>query len=139
MFSLIVDVTSIFISLFLTPYPSQTEILDKFVEIYFRPVRFPSISAKINERECKKKKHRKLCAKGNDVVTNVICTNQHLASTFSTNSRDVPVVASPPSFSRPAARAPRRAYSQAYPGLQLRVQFLHHSIRVVCRYGRAAV
>ena len=55
------------------------------------------------------------------------------------NSRDVPVVASPPSFSRPAARAPRRAYSQAYPGLQLRVLFLHHSISVVCRYGRAAI
>ena len=52
---------------------------------------------------------------------------------------DVPVVASPPSFSRPAARAPRRAYSQANPGLQLRVQFLHHPISVVCRYGRAAI
>ena len=49
---------------------------------------------------------------------------------------DVPVVTS---FSRPAAGAPRRAYSQANPGLQLRVQFLHHSIRVVCRYGRAAI
>ena len=32
---------------------------------------------------------------------------------------DVPVVASPPSSSRPAARAPQRAYSQANPGLQL--------------------
>ena len=52
---------------------------------------------------------------------------------------DVPVVASPPYFSHHAAKAPRRAYSQAYPGLQLRVQFLHHSIRVVCRYGRAAI
>ena len=52
---------------------------------------------------------------------------------------DVPVVASPPSFSRPALRAPRRAYSQAYLGLQLRVQFLHHSISVVCRYGPAAI
>ena len=52
---------------------------------------------------------------------------------------DVPVVASPPSFSRRAARVSRRAYSQAYPGLQLRVQFLHHSISVVCRYGRAAI
>ena len=31
----------------------------------------------------------------------------------SLHSVDVPVVASPPSFSRPAARAPRRAYSQA--------------------------
>ena len=55
------------------------------------------------------------------------------------NSRDVPVVASTPSFSRPAARAPRRAYTQANPGLQLRVQFLHHSISVACRYGRAAI
>ena len=44
---------------------------------------------------------------------------------------DVPVVTTSPSFSRRAARAPRRAYSQANPGLQLqlRVQFLHHSIR----------
>ena len=55
------------------------------------------------------------------------------------HSVDVPVVASPPSFSRHAARAPRRAYSQANPGLQLRVQFLHHSIKVACRYGRAAI
>ena len=52
---------------------------------------------------------------------------------------DVPVVPSLPSFSRPALRAPRRAYSQAYPGLQMRVQFLHHSISVVCRYGRDAI
>ena len=52
---------------------------------------------------------------------------------------DVPVVASPPSVSRPAARAPRRAYSQANPGLQLRIQFLHHSISVACRYGRASI
>ena len=42
---------------------------------------------------------------------------------FSNNSQitpllpvDVPVVASPPSFSHPAAKAPRRAYSQANPG-----------------------
>ena len=52
---------------------------------------------------------------------------------------DVPVVASPPYFSHHAAKAPRRAYSPANPGLQLRVQFLHHSIRVVCRYVRAAI
>ena len=52
---------------------------------------------------------------------------------------DVAVVASPPFFSRPAAGTPRRAYSQASPGLQLRVQFLHHSVSVVCRYGRAAI
>ena len=52
---------------------------------------------------------------------------------------EVPVVASPPSFSRPALRAPRRAYSQANPGLPRRVQFLHHSISVVCRYGRVAI
>ena len=32
------------------------------------------------------KKHRKICAKGNDVITNVICASQHFASTF---SRDV--------------------------------------------------
>ena len=41
--------------------------------------------------------------------------------------------------SRPATRAPRTAYSQAYPGLQLRVQFLHHSVRVVCRYGLVTI
>ena len=55
------------------------------------------------------------------------------------HSVEVTVVAISPSFSRPAARAPRRAYSQANQGLQLRVQFLHHSIRVVCRYGHAAI
>ena len=51
------------------------------------------------------------------------------------NSRDAPVAASPPSFSRPAARAPQIAYSQANPGLQMSVQFLHHSVRDVCPYG----
>ena len=35
-----------------------------------------------NERECKKK-HWKTCAKGNDIITNVISANQHFASTFS--------------------------------------------------------
>ena len=51
-------------------------------------------------------------AKGNDVITDVISAdNQHFASTFSMqilkfHARDV--VASSPSFSRPAARAPRR-------------------------------
>ena len=49
---------------------------------------------------------------------------------------DVPVVTS---FSSLSAGAPRRAYTQANPGLQLRVQFLPHSISVVFRYGRAAI
>ena len=51
---------------------------------------------------------------GNDIITNVISPNQHLASTFSIqilNSRDV--VASSPSLSCPDARAPCRACSQA--------------------------
>ena len=52
---------------------------------------------------------------------------------------DVPVVASPPSFSRPAAGTPQRAYMQANPGLQPSVQFLHHPISVICRYGRVAI
>ena len=43
-------------------------------------------------------------AKGNDVITNVISANKHLASTL---------VASSPSYSRHAARAPLRACSQA--------------------------
>ena len=34
---------------FLTPDPSQTEILGKFLEIYFWAVRFPPISAKRKE------------------------------------------------------------------------------------------
>ena len=83
-----------------------------------------------------------MCAKGKDVVTNVICVNQHFTSTFSMQIfkfQGRTCSCKPPSFSRAAARAPRRAYSQANPGLQLRVQFLHHSIRVVCLYGRAAI
>ena len=55
--------------------------------------------------------------------------NRNSVLKFNNNSQitplrpvDVPVVASPPSFSRPAARALRRANSQANPGLQLRGQ-----------------
>ena len=51
---------------------------------------------------------------GNDVITNVISANQRFTSTFSMQifkSKDD--VASSPSFSRPTARAPRRAYLQA--------------------------
>ena len=72
-----------------------------------RVVRFPPISANVS-------KHWKTRVKGNDDITNVISANQHFASTFwcrYSNSRDV--VTSFPSFSRPAARAPRRACSQA--------------------------
>ena len=36
----------------------------------------------VKEYECKKE-HRNICAKGNDVITNVIYTSQHFASTFS--------------------------------------------------------
>ena len=56
------------------------------------------------------KKHWKTHTKGNDIITNVISTNQHFSWLFRcrySNSRDV--VASSPSFSRSAARAPQRA------------------------------
>ena len=60
-------------------------------------------------------KHWKTHAKGNEIITTAISTNQHTASTFLMqklkNSRDF--IASSPSFSRSAARAPRRACSQA--------------------------
>ena len=55
-------------------------------------------------------KHWKTCAKGNGLIINVIPANQHFASTY-LFSRDVAL--SSPSLSRPAARAPRRACSQA--------------------------
>ena len=55
-------------------------------------------------------KHWKTRAKGNGLITNVISANQHFASTY-LFSRDVAPGSS--SFSRPAARAPRRACSQA--------------------------
>ena len=55
-------------------------------------------------------KHWKARAKGNGVIAYVISANQHFASTYSF-SRDV--ATSSPSFCRPAARAPRRACSQA--------------------------
>ena len=48
------------------------------------------------------------CAKGNDVITNVITANQHFRYS---NSGDV--VISSTSFSRTAARVPRRPCSQA--------------------------
>ena len=51
-----------------------------------------------------------------DVITNVISTNQHFASTFLMQifkiARCTAVVASSPSFSRPTARAPWSACSQ---------------------------
>ena len=78
-----VDVKSLFMSPFLTPDPSQTEVLGKFVDIYFWADRFPPISAKRKRVRMNKKKRRKICAKGNDVTTSVICANQHFASTFS--------------------------------------------------------
>ena len=113
---------------------------------------FPSgsrrLSCQISANQCEAetnanvKINRKIRAQGIDVITNVISANQHLASTFSMHifkfqRRTCSCKLS--YFSRPAARAPRRAYSQANPGLQMRVQFLHHSIRVVCRHGRTAI
>ena len=61
-----------------------------------------------NERDCKQT--LKTRAKGNGVITNVISANQHFASTYSSPGDET---ASSPSFCRPAARAPRRACSQA--------------------------
>ena len=60
-------------------------------------------------------KHRKSSAKGNDVINNVISANQHFASTFAMQifkfqRRSCKFSFFPPS---PAARAPRRACSQA--------------------------
>ena len=53
-------------------------------------------------------KHWKTHAKGNEIITTAISTNQHTASTFLMqilkNSRDF--IASSPSFSRPAAETP---------------------------------
>ena len=106
------------------------------------------LSCQISANQCEAetnanvKINRKIRTKGNDVITNVISANQHFASTFSMQifkfqRRTCRCKFS--YFSRPALRAPRKAYSQANPGLQLRVQFLHHSISVVCRYGRAAI
>ena len=60
---------------------------------------------------------------------------------FNNNSQITPLrgrtCSCKPSFLFPPRR--RRAYSQANQGLQLSVQFLHHSIRVVCCYGRATI
>ena len=55
--------------------------------------------------------HWETCAMGDDIITNVISTNQHFTSTFLmqiySNSRDV--IASSPFFSRPASRVSQRA------------------------------
>ena len=54
-------------------------------------------------------------AKGSDIISSVICANQHFASTFLmqiSNSRDV--VASSPSFSCPTVQVPKRACLQAH-------------------------
>ena len=59
-------------------------------------------------------KHWKTRAKGNDVITNVIFTNQHFAVTFLcrySNSRDI--LANFPSFSHLSVRVPQRAHLQA--------------------------
>ena len=74
--------TSLFMSLFLTPDPSQTEILGTFVEKHSELSDFHQSVRSVNECECKKK-HRKICAKGSDIITDVICASQHFASTFS--------------------------------------------------------
>ena len=77
--------------------------------------------------------HWETCAMGDDIITNVISTNQHFTSTFLmqiySNSRDV--IASSPFFSRPASRVSQRAclppkavidfkmlLQWSYPGLQ---------------------
>ena len=144
-FSLMVDITSLFMSLFQRHIQVKPKYWANLLKYISKLSDFRQSVRSVKERKCKKKKtkkHWKLCAKGNDVITNVICANQHLASTFSMQIfkfQRRSCCWSPPSFSRPAARAPRTAYSQVYPGLQLRVQLLLHSISVACRYGRATI
>ena len=59
-------------------------------------------------------KHSKTSAKGNDVITNVISANQHFASNFSMQIFKFQRRSCKLFFLyRPAARAPRRACSQA--------------------------
>ena len=74
------------------------------------------ISANQREAETSEdvNKHSKTCAKGNDVITNVISAisiSHRLFRCRYSNSRDI--VASAPSFSHPAARVPQRACRQA--------------------------
>ena len=71
-----------------------------------------------NEREGETRanvnKNWKTSAKGNDIITNVISANQHFASTFSMRTFKFQRRSCKLFFLyRPAARAPRRACSQA--------------------------
>ena len=77
-----VDVTSLFMSLFLTTDLSQTEVFGNFLKYISELSDFRESVRSVNECEYKKKS-RKICAKGNDVITDVICASQHFASTFS--------------------------------------------------------
>ena len=81
-FSLMVDVTSLFMSLFLTTDLSQTEVFGNFLKYISELSDFRESVRSVNECEYKKKS-RKICAKGNDVITDVTCASQHFASTFS--------------------------------------------------------
>ena len=70
------------------------------------------------ETSTKVNKHWKTHAKGNDVITNVISTNQHFASTFSKQIFKFKRCSCKlydllPSFSLPTARVPQRACLQA--------------------------
>ena len=77
-----VDVTSLFMSLFLTTDLSQTEVFGNFLKYISELSDFRESVRSVNECEYKKKS-RKICAKGNDVITDVTCASQHFASTFS--------------------------------------------------------
>jgi len=77
-------------------------------------------------------KHWKTCAKGNDVITNVIFTNQHFALTILMQIfKFQRWVASSPSFCHPAAIAPWRACSQAsfYSKVNILIKFFHKEVK----------
>ena len=76
-------------------------------------------------------KHWKICAKSNNVITNVIFTNQHFALTILMQIfKFQRWVASSPSFCRPVARAPWRACSQAsfFSKVNILIKFFHREV-----------
>ena len=76
-------------------------------------------------------KHWKICAKSNNVITNVIFTNQHFALTILMQIfKFQRWVGSSPSFCRPVARAPWRACSQAsfFSNVNISIKFFHKEV-----------
>ena len=73
----------------------------------------------------------KICAKSNNVITNVIFTNQHFALTILMQIfKFQRWVASSPSFCCPVARAPWRACLQAsfYSKVNILIKFFHKEV-----------